>query len=797
VAWFIEDLSGKIDAEQMGALSGSRSTGTNPEEISLTNMTRTNGTLIFSGSTNLMTNAANRKLFFTPGLLANKAISGLTNTDDLRYFATGLREFRPINKANMNGMLDWIPSGIPVNISGTSTNPYPNSGYSKLNLNQLISLPYPSNVESIASVISSNLPKFASTRAGGFNSSAYCSALAANIIDYTDTNNLPTFVAGATNVRGVEAVPFVNERVTFFNVIKTNTLTTALTNGIATTIVTQDFYEFWNPANKPTLPVTLSIVASNNLSFDLGCFNAPFAATNSAGQDVQVGVTTNSFSIPSIQPNGFFVTNSLMVTNIFLSQIEFPPAFPLNYSESQNFFSYKVYLGSVNVTNLYDQTLIGCYVSSAGVLPLNLNDSSSGNRRFFGSYSAFAAQTPRNTFRTAVGDPRMMFYLNDNQDQITYGTGSSFGGRNVRSAIKTNNNYYEVSIPSWPDTGHNSSAGTSAGTSFPSEIPLAAYLNAAPGRISDSGSLTNICELGAIYDPIQWRDPTFKTASGFGSETNGGQWTILTTNATPDSQYGGGNSLRIGRPEHSRFAFINFASNSTPAIPNMGGSSAALLDLFCVSNGDKSGGPIRTGGKINLNTAPAPVLRALAGGILLTNDPSQSPTNAIVPPGMAEAFAQGVMRFRSQYPFLTPSHLSFIGTDPAWPNTNSWPSNSVFGNKDSISLATNSANNLTNTSLGVTEWNDQAAEEWFSKIYNLSTVQSDNYRVYIVAQLVATNANGQTNAISPVARKYVQFANRPDTATSVSFSNNTKAYNVDMYFWAIKKGLKKVYESPY
>jgi hypothetical protein len=164
---------------------------------------------------------------------------------------------------------------------------------------------------------------------------------------------------------------------------------------------------------------------------------------------------------------------------------------------------------------------------------------------------------------------------------------------------------------------------------------------------------------------------------------------------------------------------------------------------------------------------------------------------------MAEAFAQGVMRFRSQYPFLTPSHLSFIGTDPAWPNTNSWPSNSVFGNKNTIALATNSANNLTTTSLGVTAWNDQAAEEWFSKIYNLSTVQSDNYRVYIVAQLVATNANGQTNAISPVARKYVQFANRPDTATSVSFSNNAQAYNVDMYFWAIKKGLKKVYESPY
>ena len=45
---------------------------------------------------------------------------------------------------------------------------------------------------------------------------------------------------------------------------------------------------------------------------------------------------------------------------------------------------------------------------------------------------------------------------------------------------------------------------------------------------------------------------------------------------------------------------------------------------------------------------------------------------------MAEAFAQGVMRFRSKYPFLTPSHLSFIGTDPSWPNTTTWPANSRF-----------------------------------------------------------------------------------------------------------------------
>jgi hypothetical protein len=168
-----------------------------------------------------------------------------------------------------------------------------------------------------------------------------------------------------------------------------------------------------------------------------------------------------------------------------------------------------------------------------------------------------------------------------------------------------------------------------------------------------------------------------------------------------------------------------------------------------------------------------------------------SGTNFPVPPSMTEAFAQGVMRFRSKYPLLTPSHLCFIGTDPAWPNTNSWPSNAVFGNTNSIALSSAPGNTYGGSArINVTAWNDQAAEEWFTKIYNLSTVQSDNYRAYIVAQLVDSNRI----PISPVMRKYVQFAGRPNNPND-STSNNV--YGVPMYYWTFTKGLKKFYESPY
>jgi hypothetical protein len=220
----------------------------------------------------------------------------------------------------------------------------------------------------------------------------------------------------------------------------------------------------------------------------------------------------------------------------------------------------------------------------------------------------------------------------------------------------------------------------------------------------------------------------------------------------------------------------------------MGQSAAALLDLFDVTNGETGGGPYRTGGKINLNTAPAPVLRALAGGVTLTNDAALG--NVPVPTGMAEAFAQGVMRFRSKYPFLTPSHLCFIGTGNGWPNN--WPSTAVFGNDLTIPLNSAPGNSSTSTSMGVTGWTDALAEVWFSKIYQLSGVSSENYRVYVVAQLVDSNKT----PISPLARKYVQFFVRNNTTTN-SATTNTNSGGLTSWHWAITKGCKKAYESTY
>lgn len=267
---------------------------------------------------------------------------------------------------------------------------------------------------------------------------------------------------------------------------------------------------------------------------------------------------------------------------------------------------------------------------------------------------------------------------------------------------------------------------------------------------------------------MQWGDPSLGVWQG--------KWTNLSTSGVSNNAYGGGTTLRIGRAEHPRFAFTNLGG--TYPVPNMGLSSAALLDIFSVSDSYDNGG------RINLNTAPAPVLRALAGGITLSNDLAMTPSATLaITNRMTEAFAQGVMRYRATYPFLSPSQLAFIATDYGVTNgsahwTNTWPTNAVFGNTNvSIPLTNAPGNTLgTTASMGVSEWNDQAAEEWFSKIYNLSTVQSWNYRTYVVAQLVNTNGLPTGPSMRKYSLMYIRYTGAFPALSAGPFISSESPY---------------------
>lgn len=720
-AFFVQDLSGMIDAERMGG-EISRSTGTNPAEISLTNLTGT--ALINATNATNLTSTTNRIKYFTPGMLVLSNGGGL-NTNDLRYVTAGLLHW--------TNAYQRIPMGLGYGLSWTNKVLLNNAA---INTTPRVTL------TNITNWISTNLPGF-TNRAGGMNPTNYLLALAANIIDYADADSTAT----STNINGANIVGFDSYP------MLTHLYDSFLYSSTARTITHTTWLQFWNPSTQPTTAINISVNFTNNDTVRY---------TNSATPAVVVtprlypspGLTTTNFSIPSISANAGYVINFVRNPAISLASTDFP-LFPAVGPPTVHLNSQALSIAALPCDNSFSYTFAGTTITPAMTLKRQLDTLSDGVTNYSAGFLAgnqyIAAAAVAGT-RLPIHDPRMTPYLGrgtgNQYAQTAYDTTYWRGYVSQQSA-----NLISFGDPTyWPD-GSNTNLTTAQHGTLSSAAPTPGlFTNAqpAPCKISNFGSYTNICELGNIFDPIQWAPP--------GALTNYANCNITTNTGsvwTTNNLYGGGSTLRIGRPEHSRFAWTNVAG-STVATPNMQMSAAALLDLFCTTlQFDESG-------KINLNTAPAPVLRALAGGIYLRSDPALSPggTNFSVPPAMAEAFAQGVMRFRAKYPFHSPSQLAFIGTDPTWPNTNTWPSSAVFGNKDSILLMPAPGNSSgASATMGVANWNDQAAEEWFAKIFALSTVYSRNFRVYVIAQK-ATNQGGTNFGVGPVVRKYYNIITR-------------------------------------
>lgn len=756
-AYFTEDMSGLIDAERMGGTTN-RTTGTDPAEISLLEI----------GISNLPAFIGNRNLFVTPGMIQqilrsnNLVAAGAAVTNPWRYLAGSFYSMNGM-KTTTNTMYNGLQR-IPVGLGyGEAENT--NSAKKKYNLNDFFSngLATPTALNTIVSAISSNLPAFAGTRAGGFiltagggatntnayTTNAYLQTLAASIIDYADTDSTPTTDGTilSTNrdrpaYRGVDSHPFVNEYATRFNLFSTNTTSVGGTTGRAIVIQSTDYVELWNPSNL-TNSGTLTFVAINRQPLAAGFanfnFTNPLWATNAKGIKINGGISSNSTNV-TLKPNEFLVIDFPTVTNCF-----FYPAnnltLPLDLGPPNNDInsSYRVAWN-----NVYYDGALGNLKRISKKLALNAPKWSATIPGFVGS-----DLTP-GSFKNMSGDPRAVIYQSFPQDAVNYDANSSFGGRNSRSGIAQNQPYKEVKPSLWPDGGHDSPAGPATGSDAktPNLGTGPNYTNSPVSRVSNAGFYSNVCEIGSVFDPIQWFDTAGKGASsGFGSD--GGQWTNLTPAGIASNVYGGGTTLRIGRAEYSRFAWTNW-NNAPVAHPNMAASAAALLDIFCATTNNPAylSGRFDDGDQININTAPPRVLRALAAGVVLSNHPGLKPSNNFaIPASAVDNFVKGVTNFRARYPFYSASQLAFIGTDASWPNTNTWPAGAVF----------------TSGGAGFTEGSDAAVEEWFSKIHALSKVQSRNFRIYVQAQLIktrGTNTNPNTFIFSSMGRRYYDVFNQ-------------------------------------
>jgi len=277
----------------------------------------------------------------------------------------------------------------------------------------------------------------------------------------------------------------------------------------------------------------------------------------------------------------------------------------------------------------------------------------------------------------------------------------------------------------------------------------------APQRISNRGRFFSATELGRTYDPVMWL-PTYSDLPGepgSGSrdtvilqgiritdtkprmpETRN-QWPTVAVGNAIATEHGGGNSLRIGRPEHPKFDF-----------PGM--RAAHLLDLFHAGQSrsedaaKREGATVSINGHVNLNTASKDAIRTLAAGILkqdpelrrVTNwthqisntNPAFAPATAKIDLGTptrekaADSIAEAILRSR---PFASAAELAAVRDEDNLP---------VFGNPE-----------VYRNNPGVTydvrsiQWTDAAAEEAFTRVYDASTLRSRNFRVWVVGQAVA------------------------------------------------------------
>jgi hypothetical protein len=330
-----------------------------------------------------------------------------------------------------------------------------------------------------------------------------------------------------------------------------------------------------------------------------------------------------------------------------------------------------------------------------------------------------------------LGDPRSAYYISEDQASTAYDKQSAWWGRMYQDGLVNTSGWKaaETTVASWPDGGHSTVKGLLPGTTTVDPMTLAGRPPTEPGKapssIAATGRYGSITELSRVYDPIQWRPAGFPPASPTDFQQ---KWRdAWKSNMTVDPNYGCASTLRIGSPE-----FKDFDSN--------GARASQLLDLFTVADRRE------TRGLINLNTASREALRSLAAGIEMKEDSAIMPPSVFGPvndpssPTAADKFADAVI---SNRPFLATSQLSELQTDAVDRTTK------LYGNSDQWQSG------------GPTEWNNAAREEYFSRVFNLTSVRSRNFRVFVTGQ--AMDKNGKV--LSTIHRTFQAYLRPTRTAT--------------------------------
>lgn len=612
-------------------------------------------------------------------------------------------------------------------------------GLPRLNLNRLLNrTDRQAAVWEMANFIDRALPRFAERRGGMADD--YVAALCAGALDYADADSLPTLVAGRRGswpCRGMDAHPLVSEflmRFRWEDVKKQD--------GRKWVILSASTYaELWNPTDQA-------------ISGEV-CFSYETAYELSLAANPEVSLADLSVASPKLveedgyrwfppqwvemAPNTYRVVSFGTVTYALDAGPEstFVPS-PLELRGEIDGASGCGYRMKWN-GRLADQSRGGVHRNHASLhYPRNTRDQPRQRTR---ATIPGHTHTRMGGFRNNPGDPRMAWWLHAPQDANRYPDNYSPHRRNIRWGTiyrddePTKPKVHGRVMPSeWPDGGHNTLVGAFSWHTTdervmpddprfapePGSLLVRGQPTSAPQRISNAGHFLSATELGHVHDPILWQTarPT---------ETNG-PWGDVTSSSRADVDYGGGNSLRIGRPEHPRFA-----------APSSEGMEAwRWLDLFHVgvptatSAREREGDLVQIVGRVNVNTADRAVLRCLVHGALTMDPLASSRTDErhemqqwMAPPTQpwrmsaeevertADRIADAIVATRRSAPFLSVGEVAAVRDAQGRP---------VFGDFSHLK------------EFKQLQLSDSAREETFARLHDVATVRSRNFRLWVVGQ---------------------------------------------------------------
>jgi hypothetical protein len=650
------------------------------------------------------------------------------------------------------------------------------AGEPKLNLNAILANG-PSGVDLMAAFITRALPEFAA-RKGGFPDD-YLKTLAANSIDYADADSQSTLVPGSH--RGLDGFPLISEVVLQIRYLGDRIVSERR-------ILDWQFKMFAELWNMTTQDVNGTSRLSYEVALPMEGIGAGTSSTRFDDPDLLNDVTKTSHQLVTI--HGKFWSPEILVS---LKSNEY------KFYESAA-VSYAIDVGPSGIA-VADKFSLTEQAGAAGMSLLWNNQEVDRANSIIRQKSGleFEIYKPRYASKATVaalslgsygyeinnpGDPRISYYLrsipigeNANPEN------SSPNRRNIRrSSIYDPDSTrkpktYGRTLPSeWPDGGHDSPVGSWPITTDDKVTPTdLRYLwqqdpsaHQAPQRMSNAGRFYSATELGRIYDPLLWQ-PTYDNPQDTTSIRNGlmpasrHAWPDVLPGSPSSPDHGGGNSLRIGRPEH-------------PAFDQPGKRAIYLLDLFHAGQSRSPDRALREGnlvkiqGHVNINTATSDALRALAAGAL-----GQDPCLATVPESLqhqgapvmappttittlyapstgtkieADRIADAILRTR---PFVSPSQLA-LAKDP--------DGKYVFGNPDRYLPGIHIPNNT------CVQWTDAAAEEVFARVYEAATIRSRNFRVWVIGQSITPTATSASPEILAEVRKvFTLFADPGERAS--------------------------------